>query len=181
MTFDAFEVLQLPRHSWLDEERVREQFQKLAAEAHPDGGHGSESRFVALNEAWQILRSPTARLRHYLELTSPGVLASREPAAPTNADLFMEIAEAQQRATAVAAKLADAKSPLSRAVLEPERLTSRQQLEALHVKVAEETALLHGRIKDANATAAELGNVLKQLVFLEKWSAQLRERLVGLN
>src|SRR5688572_4435679 len=125
MMADCFQLLELPRQPWLDEDVVRAQFQRLAGAAHPDGQQGDNAQFVALNQAWQTLRSPTTRLRHFLEITHPEALqhATSNPAA--SADLFMDIAEAQQRANAIAARLAEAKSPLARAVLEPERLAAR--------------------------------------------------------
>src|SRR5687767_12320529 len=93
MPADCFQLLELPRQPWLDEDRVREQFQRLAGAAHPDGASGDNAQFVALNQAWQTLRSPTARLRHYLELAHPEVLPPAGTSSAVSADLFMDIAE----------------------------------------------------------------------------------------
>src|SRR5690348_8355916 len=131
MALDYFALLEMPRQPWLEEDAVRAQFQRLAAAAHPDGGGGDSARFVALNEAWQTLRSPTTCLRHYLELTNPELLRPSGAMAGSNGDLFMDIAEAQQRATAVAARIAEARTPLARAILEPERIAARERLEQL--------------------------------------------------
>jgi hypothetical protein len=180
MAADYFALLALPRRPWLEEEQVRENFQRLAASAHPDGSGGDNARFVALNEAWQTLRSPMSRLRHYLELTAPELLPHPGSQPAANADLFMEIAEAQQCAGAVAGRLAAAKSPLARALLEPEKAAARERLESLAAQVARETAVIHEVLREGAAPPAALATALGQLVFFEKWSAQLRERLLAL-
>jgi hypothetical protein len=181
MVVDCFQLLELPRRPWLDEKEVRAQFQRLAGAAHPDGQQGNNAQFVALNQAWQTLRSPTTRLRHYLELTDPEALQNTASSPAVSADLFMEIAEAQQRANAIAARWAEAKSPLARAILEPERMATRKQLEALASKVAEESNRLHRQLQADAHLPAQLAAALSQLIFLEKWSGQLRERLVALG
>ena len=180
MSLDYFALLELPRQPWLEEEAVRTQFQRLAATAHPDGAGGDGARFVDLNEAWQILRSPTARLRHYLELTHPELLHAAGGMAPANADLFMQIAEAQQQASSFASRLAAVRSPLSRALLETERVALQAQLEGLAARVAQHADGIHAQLRAGNADPVQLGSALHQLVFLEKWSKQLRERLLGL-
>ena len=180
MSPDYFALLELPRQPWLDEEAVRAQFQRFGATAHPDGGGGDGARFVALNEAWQTLRSPTARLRHYLELAHPELLHSAGGMAGANADLFMQIAEAQQQANSFATRLATTRSPLSRALLETERVALQARLEGLASQVDQQTEEIHKQLRASTADPSQLASALHQLVFLEKWSKQLRERLLGL-
>jgi hypothetical protein len=178
---DYFALLEVPRQPWLEEDAVRAQFQRLAATAHPDGLGGDNARFVALNEAWQALRSPTARLRHYLELTNPDALQSSGSMAGVNGDLFMEIAEAQQRATAIGASLAEARTPVARAILEIERIAARERLEQLMSRVSAQMDVIYRKLREEGPDAAELASALNQLVFLEKWNNQLRERMVALS
>ena len=180
MPLDYFALLEVPRQPWLDEETVRTQFQRLAATAHPDGGGGDSARFVDLNEAWQALRSPTSRLRHFLELTQPELLHSAGGNAGPNADLFMEIAEAQQQATSFASRLGASRSPLTRALLETERVSLQTRLEGLAALVSQQTEAIHEQLRAGTAEPSQLASALHQLVFLEKWSKQLRERLLGL-
>ena len=178
---DYFTLLEVPRQPWLEEDAVRAQFQRLAATAHPDGSGGDNARFIALNEAWQALRTPTTRLRHYLELTSPEVLQSSGSMAGVNGDLFMDIAEVQQRATAIGARIAEARTPLARAILEPERIATRERLQQMTSSVSEQAAAIHEQLRGVAPTPAELASSLNQLVFLEKWNNQLRERLLALS
>lgn len=181
MSVDHFAILGVPRCPWLDEALVRDQFQRRAAILHPDGAASESAEFIALNSAWQCLRSPTARLRHYLELEHPEVLQSPPGTAPVSGDLFMQVAEAQQQAGVVSARFADAKIPLARALLEPQRVTTRALVDAVAARVAAQIAALHQRVQAPDATSADLAECLGHLAFLEKWSAQLRERAFALG
>jgi curved DNA-binding protein CbpA len=180
MAADHFATLRVPRQPWLDEQVLRASFQRLAGETHPDAEEGDNERFVALNEAWQTLRSPARLLRHFLELEHPDVLTSADMNAGVDPGLFMEIADTQQRAAALAGRIADAKSPLTLAVLERERVTLRERLQSLTDRVDEATRAAHERIIASEAEPEVLVDELKQLVFLERWAAQLRERELAL-
>lgn len=177
---DYFQILQVPRAPWLDEAVVRDQFQRLAGAVHPDSGNPSSEAFVALNQAWQTLKSPTARLRHYLELEHPEALAAAPSHPAISGDLFMEVAGAQQEATSVAAKLAAAQSPLTRAVLESARSAGKRRIDGVNAKVVAEIGAIHLRIQAQDQTPATLAAYLGEMVFLEKWAAQLREKALGL-
>jgi curved DNA-binding protein CbpA len=178
---DCFQILQLPRAPWLDEDAARDQFQRLAATVHPDAAQGNSSAFVALNHAWQVLKAPTSRLRHYLELEYPETLAAAAPNPAISGDLFMDVAGIQQEAASLASKLAAAQSPLARAVLEGARVKTRAKLDSVSERVGNEIAAIHERIQTPNAAPAALAACLGELVFLEKWAAQLRERAVALS
>jgi hypothetical protein len=176
---DHFATFSLPRSPWLDTDDLKCRFLRLSATRHPDAG-GSAEAFAALNDAWQTLRDPAACLRHYLELEHPAALATATHTPPELGDLFMDIATARQAAQQFATRLAAASSPLARSLLDPERLSRRNRLDALAAQVAKgmETACatLHSGTRDPDALAAQLAT----LVFLGKWSAQLRESALAL-
>ena len=65
---DHFATLGFERTPVLDEAAVRERFHERSREVHPDADSGDEEQFAAINEAQRVLRSPSARLRHLLEL-----------------------------------------------------------------------------------------------------------------
>lgn len=73
---DAFQSLELPRSAWLDEEEIKRKFYTLSVPCHPDKVHNlpetskkqAETRFVALNRAFNVLKDPRTRLKHFLEL-----------------------------------------------------------------------------------------------------------------
>src|SRR5262245_58283554 len=140
MSLDCFKILQMPRRPWLDEAAVRDRFHQLAANVHPDVAAGSAGEFADLNHAWQTLRSPASRLRHFLELEYPEQLHSIQSSAPKNAELFMQISELQHTAKSLTAELSESKSPLSRALLEPRRLKLSQMIERLETEVGDQIA-----------------------------------------
>lgn len=177
---DCFQILQIPRAPWIDEAATRDQFQRMAGAVHPDAGHSNPEAFVALNHAWQTLKSPTTRLRHFLELEHPEVLAAAPSHPAISGDLFMEVAAAQQEATSVCGKLAAAQSPLTRAVLESARAACKKRIDGVSAKVAAEIGAIHLRVQAKEQTPTALAACLGELVFLEKWAAQLREKALGL-
>ena len=181
MPNDYFQVLQVPRGPWLDESVLRESFQRLAAVAHPDLAGGSNARFAELNAAWQTLREPAARLRHYLELEHPETLSALQHTPTELSELFMDIADKQQTASRLLAELGNATSPLARALLEPRRVALRKQIQALAVQIAEQTGAIHGALQGDALAPAGLAAGLNQLVFLDKWAEQVRETALALD
>ena len=67
MRVDAFELLGLRRGLVLDEEDLRKAFDRKVGEEHPDAG-GEGDGFGRVRLAYDTLRSPGKRLRHWLEL-----------------------------------------------------------------------------------------------------------------
>lgn len=174
---DHFATLGLPRQPWLEDAAVKEAFQRLSARHHPDATGGSEQAFSELNTAWQTLRDPAPCLRHWLELTSPETLQT--PASPSElGDLFMEVASAIQSAERLRTKRTAATTPLARALLEPERISARQSLESAREKLTSAQDNILSELRTGSADAAQLGLLHHRLVFLGKWSAQVREALM---
>jgi hypothetical protein len=181
MPLDCFKILQMPRQPWLEEADVRNRFHQLAAAAHPDSGAGSTEEFANLNHAWQTLRSPASRLRHYLELEYPDERAAASFAVPASQDLFMQVSELKQTVDRFVAERADSKSPLARALLEPRRQSHLQYVERLEGAAAAEIAAVHQRIQQPQPSRESLTGALNDLMFLEKWAAQLRETRLALG
>jgi hypothetical protein len=181
MPLDCFKILQMPRQPWLEEAEVRDRFHQLAASAHPDVAAGSTGEFADLNHAWQTLRSPASRLRHYLELEYPTQPPAAPFTVPASPDLFMQVSELKQTANALVSERSESKSPLARALLEPRRLALLQAAEHLESAVAGEIAAVHQRIQRPQPSLESLTEALNELVFLEKWGAQLRETRLALG
>jgi curved DNA-binding protein CbpA len=176
---DYFAMLELPRRPWLEAEVVKASFQRMAATAHPDAG-GGPGAFAELNAAWQALRDPVTRLRHFLELEHPAALALGRETPGELGDLFMDIADARQAAQGFTGRRQAAFSPLARALLEPERLGVQARLEALAVQVEARQGALQNILQQGETMDAELGRCLNGLTFLGKWEAELRELRHGL-
>jgi len=176
---DHFAVLGIPRAAWLDPEELKERFHRLSAQRHPDAAGGTAQAFTDLNDAWQTLRDPAKCLRHYLELEHPESLAGTAQTPPELAGLFMDIAASRQSAQKLGTKLAEATSPLTRALLEPERIAQRARLDSLNANVVARTAQITAAVRAGTLTPEQLATSLASLVFLGKWTAQLGEmRLV---
>ncbi|MEO6785038.1 MAG: DnaJ domain-containing protein [Chthoniobacteraceae bacterium] len=179
---DHFAVLGIPRTAWVDAEELKARFHRLSAERHPDAAGGDGAAFTELNAAWQTLREPAGCLRHFLEIEYPNALASAGTAhaPPELADLFMDIAALRQAAQKFGAKIAAASSPLTKAMLEPERVALRTRTAALTSEIETRTAHFTGALKGNALTPEQLATSLASLVFLGKWSALLSELRHGL-
>lgn len=164
----------------MDADELKERFHRLSARHHPDAAGGSAQSFTDLNTAWQTLRDPAKCLRHYLELTHPGSLAGAGQTPADLADLFMDIAAFRQSAQQLAARLASASTPLTRAILEPERIALRAKSDDLAATVADRTAKILATLREKSPAPEELAALLSSLVFLGKWAAHLAEVRQGL-
>lgn len=172
---DAFARLGLPRRPDLTDESLREAFREAGKSSHPDAG-GGKGDFQLLQEAYQLLSRPSRRLKHWLELSGiPG--DERGALGPDLMDHFSRISEVLQEADALIRKRENARSSLAKAMLEGEtnrvrmRIDSAQSLlgEAVGAKVAMFGDLTGGDNVDP-------WQLVRDLAFLEKWQAQLRER-----
>ena len=177
---DHFAVLGIPLAAWVDAEELKTRFQKLSAERHPDAAGGDGAAFTELNAAWQTLREPAGCLRHFLELEHPGALASAGQTSAELSDLFMDIAAFRQAAQKSSVKFLTARSPLTKAVLEAERIALRTRLDALTANVAARTTQSVATLRSNATQPSQLAPLLASLVFLAKWSAQLAELRLGL-
>ena len=178
---DHFAVFALDRAPWLDAEVLRERFHRLSAARHPDSASGSTAAFTELNAAWQTLREPATRLRHFLELEHPGAINPKAQPPTQLAELFMAIGSLQQAVQQFRARQTAATSPLTRALLEPTRIALQNLATQLAAQITtqHETAILATRA-DA-ASPAKLADTLTTLTFLSKWSDQLRQTKLALQ
>src|ERR1041385_2136244 len=95
---DYFALLGELRRPWLDPEKLKAKFLALSADVHPDRFHhtaeaerlAANQRFTTLNTAYQVLREPTERLRHLLELELGAKPADVQQTSRGALELFME-------------------------------------------------------------------------------------------
>ncbi len=173
---DHFAALGIARAPWVDAEELKSRFHALSSEQHPDAG-GSAEAFAKLNTAWQALREPAGCLRHFLELQHPEALvaASTTQAPAELADLFMEIANLRQTAQKFSGKLAAAASPITKALLEPQRMALRTWLDAVAKGLGSRNTRITAALRDSATTPDQLASSHASLVFLGKWTALLAE------
>ena len=182
---DHFATLQQSRHPWLDAAALKDAFQRLGAQRHPDTAGGDADAFAALNAAWQTLREPASRLRHLLELEAPYLLARPAQIPPALADSFMRIATLRRTLEDFRKRHSAASTPLARALLAADQHALKSGLESAlaDLDTAHEQALAELRELDVEwpARLDALAALHQQLAFLAKWSGQLRESLFQLS
>ena len=183
---DAFTLFDLPRRPWLNADRLKDEFHRRSATQHPDAG-GDADGFTQLNAAHQILRDPVARVRHLLELEAPATLASAQAIPPDLAEVFMQIGALRRALDVFWKRNAQASSPLARALLAPDKIALRTNVESLiesvagrHTGVLDELRALDETWKTARPTT-RLAEILYSLSFLGKWEDQLRNDLLKLS
>ncbi len=175
---DAFARLGLERRLAYSEEELREAFREAGKRVHPDAGGGG-GEFEALQEAFRLLSRPSRRLRHWLELSGiPG--DERGALGLELMDLFALAGEVLQSADALIRRRESARSALARAVLEAETQQVRERIEAAQEtlgRVAGEKIALFPALEREDGDPWQ---IVRDLAFLEKWQAQLRERYAKL-
>lgn len=184
---DCFARLGAERRPWLDPEALKEKYHALTAAHHPDVA-GASGDFAEINRAYQTLSEPAARLRHLLELESPGPLARAQPVPEEVAAFFAPVAEASQRVEAFLRKRAASLSPLAAALLSTEQYQAQEQLEQIIAALQKMQESLLDEVRRADAlwltdrTAALrlLPALWQSLGYTGKWLATLRESLFRL-
>lgn len=173
---DAFQQLGLPRQFDLSEDTLRRAFREVGKRLHPDAG-GSESEFAKLQEAFGLLSSASRRLKHWLVLQ--GVSGDeRGPISPGVMDLFGEVGSVLQHGDSLARQRAAARSALARALLEGETQACREDVEKMISVVDGRIVALTTGVATAVPDSAWI--TVRDLAFLEKWRANLRECFAGL-
>jgi len=173
---DAFKALGLSPRLDLADDSLRQAFRAASKHLHPDAG-GGEAEFSALNEAFVLLSSPSRRLRHWLELQ--GLSADpRGSIEPALMELFSEVGAATQKAEATIRRRDAAMSALGRAMLEQEIQSSRDAIEAVNIKVEQWISRQCEHFSEFEKTTshelAHVSQIIRNLVFLEKWRTSLR-------
>ena len=175
---DHFATLGLGRSAALDDGLVRERFHELSRDAHPDTEGGDEEAFAAINEAQRVLRSPSARLKHLIELEFGDRPNSTGAMSEALMELFAEVGGALSLADEAIAKRRAATTAVAKALLAGAEMAAQQALMS-----AGGSLMARRREREAGLGEIELGNrealvtACHELSFLEKWQAQVQERL----
>lgn len=175
---DAFEELGLERRLVLDESRLDEAFSAAGKQAHPDAG-GTQEAFERVGKAKAMLASPVSRLRHWLELEAiEGDL--RGVVSAGMMDVFAELGELLQRVDGLLREREKASSALAKAMLEGRTQAAREELEAMQEKLEAMTAERLAGFGEVERGERDGWELARELGFLGKWRAGVRERYAGL-
>lgn len=183
---NAFALLGLPRVAALDAEALQQAWLAASRSAHPDQPGGDAARAAEINAAYETLQAPEKRLKHLLDLQQ--VPWRAVPIDDAMMALFSQLGPALQNVAAFLKRRESATSALAKALLAPEEMRLREQLEALGTTLdTERTTLLEtlpaldARLTAGDTTApADLQILQARLAYFGKWQAQVREALLSL-
>jgi curved DNA-binding protein CbpA len=175
---DAFSLFDLERRPVISEPALKEKYLQMAADRHPDTSGGDDEDFHLVQEAYKILRDPTARLRHLLDLQFPG--QRKDGGHAPHAELFMRAGNAVQAARAVSQRLDSASSTLARALLSPEIAAALRQIREAFAAVQKADDELTAQLEDLDRrwpeiSPEELSGLASSFKFLSRWKSQLSE------
>jgi DnaJ-domain-containing protein 1 len=195
MPANPFALFDLAPAPALDTAALKERFARDTAETHPDkfaqAGESSraaaEARYSALNQAYQTLIDPRARLLALYEFTKGEKPRDIQRIPPGTMDLFKEVGELCRALDDYLARKAAATNRLEKAALMSEELTLQDSLTALRVKLEAFAATVEAEVnaldarwrkgdKDLNALEA----VYRKYSYITRWRQQLEEREIAM-
>ncbi len=183
---DAFALLALPRAAVLDDAVLQQAYLAASRLAHPDQPGGGTAPAAAINAAYETLQAPEKRLKHLLELHHvPWRSVVIDDATMT---IFNQLGPALQNVAAFLKRKQAAASALAQALLAPDEMRLREQIEILGTNLdSMRTALLAvlpaldvRLTTDDIAALSELQTVQAKLAYISKWQMQVREALLSL-
>ena len=195
MTANPFVLFELEPAPALDVAALKEQFARATSESHPDKfGHASEAeklevgtRYAALNQAYQTLIDPRARLLALYELTGGAKPPDIQRIPPGTMDLFKEVGEMCRELDSFLERKRATTNRLEKAGLMSEelglqdRLTElRMKLEAFGATVDAELAALDTRWRSGDRDLHALEAVYRKYSYVARWRQQLEEREIEL-
>ena len=180
---------------WVDPESLKQRFLELSGETHPDKAAPEEKanfekNFQQLNEAYQILRVTRSRLLHLLELSG---LPKQEHVQNVPADaleFFAQVAAVTRDADNLIKEKSATTSPMLMVQLMERALNQVTIIQSLQEGLRARTTEIEDRLKTLSASWSQpptdvalklLKEAAAALGFLDRWTAQLQERIGSLT
>ena len=195
MTENPFALFDLEPAPVIDLAALKERFARETSESHPDRFAQSpeadrlaaETRYSTLNQAYQTLLDPRARLLALYEWTKGAKPPDIQRIPPGTMDLFKEVGEICQRLDMFLEIKRVKTGRLERAGLMAEELTLqdalvelRMKLEEFAAKVETELAALDTRWRAGDKDLAGLEAAYRKYSYVSRWRQQLEEREIAL-
>jgi DnaJ-class molecular chaperone len=195
MISNPFALFQLEPAPALDAAALKERFARATAETHPDKFAQSseaqrteaESRYTALNQAYQTLNDPRARLLTLYELTKGEKPRDIQRIPPGTMDLFKEVGEMCRGLDEFLERKRATTNRLEKAGLMSEELTLQDALTELRMKLEQfaatvdaELAALDARWRGGDKDVNALETVYRKFSYIARWRQQLEEREIAL-
>jgi DnaJ-domain-containing protein 1 len=195
MSANPFALFDLEPAPALDTAALKERFARETGETHPDKfaqaaeaeRTAAETRYSALNQAYQTLIDPRARLLALYELAKGEKPRDIQRIPPGTMDLFKEVGELCRTLDDYLEKKKAATNRLEKAALMGEELTLqdaltelRMKLEAFAATVEAEVNALDARWRKSNKDLNALEAVYRKYSYVARWRQQLEEREIAL-
>jgi len=195
MSTDPFSLFELTPAPGLDAAALKERFARATADAHPDKFAQSpeperlevEARYSQLNQAYQTLIDPRARLLALYEMTKGEKPRDIQRIPPGTMDLFKEVGEICRQLDAFLEIKRVKTGRLERAGLLSEELTLQDALVELRMKLEQfaatvdaELAALDTQWRAGNKDLNALEAVYRKYSYITRWRQQLEEREIAL-
>ncbi|MCE0521940.1 MAG: hypothetical protein LV480_03415 [Methylacidiphilales bacterium] len=195
MISNPFALFDLEPGPALDAAALKEHFARATSETHPDKFAqspeaerlGVEARYAALNQAYQTLIDPRARLLALYELTKGEKPRDVQRIPPGTMDLFKEVGEMCRELDEFLARKRATTGRLERAGLMSEELALQDSLVALRMKLEQfgatvdaDLTALDGRWRAGEKDLNALEAVYRKYSYLARWRQQLEEREIEL-
>jgi curved DNA-binding protein CbpA len=182
---DYFAVFGIERRPAIDDDYLKKTYFRKSQELHPD--RADESDFSRINAAFQILLNPATRLQHLLKLEFADAAQVRIGA--EFGVLFGRIANLLRQADKETRAVAAQDSPLLRAMaferlgpLRDNLASVERELSGVREKLLKEVdALDQEWILYRNQCRDRLAQAALNLAFAQKWSTEVRERMLKLE
>ena len=180
-----FDLVEVEVAFVLDQENLKQSYQSLAAKQHPDQG-GDVEVFEQLNQAYQCLKETHTRLKHILEIQQIE-FESRGSLSSFLMDLFIPIGNLVQQTEQHVRNVASAQSALKKAMLAPKGMELQEEvekriseLESVEQEVVERISPLTIAQLSESHSLETIQKAIRDLVFVAKWKATLKEQYAQL-
>jgi DnaJ-domain-containing protein 1 len=202
---DYFQLLQEPRRPWLEVDVLKSKFLERSSAVHPDRVHNATEaekqaanfQYTELNTAYQTLREPKERLLHLLTLESGSKPREVQTILAGAMDLFLEVAGKCREVDSFIAEKNRVTSPLIKVQFFAQGQEWTERLQELLQRIQKEHARLSSELQGMNPVwdnapapgsaerlqalpLARVEEIYRAFSYINKWSAQLQERIVQL-
>jgi DnaJ-domain-containing protein 1 len=195
---NCFQTLGVARDVWIDPDLLKAKFLALSAERHPDKAstpeqkQSAEREFAELNQGYNTLRNTRSRILHLLELAGIPKAGSIQNVPAAALKFFASVAEMTKRADELLKEKRAATSPMVKVQVFEKALSIAESIRELKQKIAEQVRITESELQNlsssgkvqiplASPTIDALQNAAATLGFLERWGAQLQEKVVALT
>ena len=200
---DYFTLLGQPRRPWVDLEALKEKFFALSTTVHPDRVHGADETikaqadesYAALNAAHQCLRETKLRLQHLLLLETGSKPGDLKTIPEDLVQMFSQVALLLRQTDPLLKEKAQAVSPMLKVGVLERAMPHLGMISTLQTAIDSRRAELDGELRalDAEWAGAVTNPQMREEAlagvqrlyhlfgFVDRWSAQLRERMIQLT